>query len=141
MGVLSGFATLLAGGLLAFGAFRPWLLERSSATCVTAGATGLAFWGGQITLGFGVTALVLGGLMLGRVRPRLLSILGLILFVLAALHVSWVVAGRGIAAGWFGCPEAGIGSAIYISWVGAGLGIVGCSIGTYREFRQYGRDE
>jgi hypothetical protein len=72
--------------LLAFGAFQPWDLQRASATCVAAGHTGME-GEGPITLGFGIATVILGVLMLARIRLRLMAILALVLFVVVALIV------------------------------------------------------
>jgi hypothetical protein len=129
--VASGIAVMVGAGLVVFGAFQPWLLERASATCVTAGRTGLELEG-RITLGFGITALVLGMLIVAGVRPRLLAIVAVVLFVIVGLLVLWVWYGRHIREGFFGCPAAGAGSAIYVTWMGAALGVVGCVPGIIR---------
>jgi len=128
--VIAGAATIIGGGLLVFGAFQPWDLQRASATCVATGHTGMQ-GAGRITLGFGIAALILGSLMLARVCPRLMATLALVLFVVVGLVV--------LAAWWssqleglFACPAPGVGTAVYISLVGTGLGLIGSLTGILR---------
>ncbi|HEV3135895.1 MAG TPA: hypothetical protein VG348_14475, partial [Acidimicrobiia bacterium] len=93
--VIAGTAITIAGGLLVFGAFEPWDLRRASATCVANGHTGLE-GAGQITLGLGITALLLGALMLAGVRPRTMSIAATVLFSVSAFFVLGYWLTRGV---------------------------------------------
>jgi hypothetical protein len=129
--VVAGTATVIAGGLLVFGAFQPWDLQRARATCVAIGHTGMESEG-QITVGFGITALILGGSMLARVRPRLMATLALVLFGVVALIVLAAWGKSHVIGGFFGCPATGVGSGIYISLVAAGLGVIGALLGLLR---------